>query len=514
MSQLVLIADGDADRGKRVAEACAARGLTCTLVHHGAAALETALAEAPQALVCQLELPLIDGGRLAEILDANPRTHGTQVLFLADRDDPIRRADLPGRVLGPPVDPEQVASCVQALARQQAPRPAPAGGEEGGVEGQLAQLPLGDLLELFHVSRKTGVVELTRRAAGRRETGVVALRGGDVVHAAVGDVTGVKAFYRLLGWHRGSFVFRPGASAGTVSVETSTRALLREGHRQLQEWERLSVELPPLDAQVRLRVERSALPNVIHPLTQEVLLVIELHSRVRDVVEQCSYPDYQVLRTLATLVERGIVELRREPEPLRRPMEGARTFSPAHVARLREWVASATRGRAGARDPKLIVLSSGLDATNQLTVRLDALPEVEIEARAAAGGFSATDLIRLGRITVEDDLGIELIHVPVDPALAPFWETAGHGALGTLLLLSGPVREALERVGPAAEVLGRQPRSRLFHLLLVEGDGRVAPEAIRENLDLLEEGSLFLVHLDDEQKATSLLRELFTRVLP
>ena len=100
MSALILIADGDAERGRRIAEACTARGLACRVTTHGAAALEAALSEVPQVLVGQLGLPLIDSPKLAAILHANPRTQGVAVLFVGDRPGDAER-----RGLGRPADP-------------------------------------------------------------------------------------------------------------------------------------------------------------------------------------------------------------------------------------------------------------------------------------------------------------------------------------------------------------------------------------------------------------------------
>ena len=58
MSEIVLIADADAERGRRVAVACRACGITTSVTTHGAAALEIALAESPVAMVAQVDLPL------------------------------------------------------------------------------------------------------------------------------------------------------------------------------------------------------------------------------------------------------------------------------------------------------------------------------------------------------------------------------------------------------------------------------------------------------------------------
>ena len=113
MNARVLIADGDSERGQRIADACGTRGMSCSVTTHGAAALEAALAEVPDALVCQLELPLIDGPRLVAILRANPRTRKTAVLFVGDRAEDAENSALAGQVIPSPVDPDLVVGCLQ-----------------------------------------------------------------------------------------------------------------------------------------------------------------------------------------------------------------------------------------------------------------------------------------------------------------------------------------------------------------------------------------------------------------
>ena len=136
------------------------------------------------------------------------------------------------------------------------------------------------------------------------------------MHASVGNVKGEKAFLRLLGWDRGRFDVPARAGCpGETSIDRPTRALLREGLRQRAEWKRLAAELRPRGARARLRVSRASLPAVLHPLTQEVLMVLEITDRIDEVLDRCSFPDYQVLGTLATLVRRGLVDLRRGPGP-------------------------------------------------------------------------------------------------------------------------------------------------------------------------------------------------------
>ena len=85
-SRLILVADGNTGRGQRVVDECTTAGYPCKLAPHGAAALEISLATRPAVVVAQLELPLVDALKLAEILRANPRTRAARFVFLGTGD--------------------------------------------------------------------------------------------------------------------------------------------------------------------------------------------------------------------------------------------------------------------------------------------------------------------------------------------------------------------------------------------------------------------------------------------
>lgn len=511
----ILVADGDGERGRQIAEAFNSRGLSCQLAAHGGSALELALEDVPRVLVAQVGLPVIDGPRLAAILRANPRTRGLEVFFLADRDEETARDDLSGRVLPPAVAPEAVAGLVQATlagpaqARRE-PVPAP---EAGGVEGELSQLALADLLELFQASRRTGSVELVQDLGrGRRREGRAWLREGELVAATAGGVRAEKALYRMLAWDRGNFAFRPAPVDVETEIHTPTRALLREGLRQLREWQQLAEELPPLGARASLRIPRAALPSVIHPLTQEVLLALELGSRVGDVVDRCAFPDYQVLRTLHTLVQRGMVELRLEPEAVI-PAADSRLFTSPGAARLREWLDLERPGGLAARQAKVLVIAADAAAAQRFGALLAQLPGAALDAEAESG--RAPDaLVRIARLAVDEQVGIELIQCPADPRFAPLWPLAAHGALATLLLLGAPAGRAAASLRPAARALAAAPRARLFTLVLLAAGERAFAEELAGHLPPLAADAFTPLGIDAPAEAVARLRELLARLLP
>jgi CheY-like chemotaxis protein len=511
VGRLVLIADRETERAARIGEACSVRGFATCIVSNGAEALEAALHSVPDVLVADAKLSVIEASKVAEILRANPRTQQVQFVFLdagLEQDNGTTNPHLVGSHL------DEIAGRVEALVASdpQLDPEGPAGEGEGEVQGRMAQIPLPDLLQLFHLNRRSGTIELRRRTPEGRETrGCIYLRDGDVVQATAGPVEGEKALFRLLRWSDGSFSFRSERVTLAACIQTPTRALLLEGMRQLDEWKRARSSLPPFDAQVALRVATADLPNVVHPLTQEVLLLLETYSQVADIVDHCTFPDYQVLRTLQTLETRGMVEIRFGPPP--RPSEVG-LFTEAQARRLREWLVASQSGTVPVQNAKVLLVSPDRETTRDFLAVLDDLPGMQLESRFRRAKFSAEDLATMGRLRIEDDVGIEFVQVPATPPFAPLWPVAGCGALGTLALLSGPVAKAEAVLRPALESLRALPRARIFHVLLVRENEGGLPDEIRDNLSLLDEGSLFLVPLENGRDPAAVLRNAFSRILP
>ena len=207
----VLLADHDSSRAERLLEALVARGFEVRRSAEGADALESALTHIPDAVIIAPGLELIDPPTLAQLLRANPRTQRTRRLYLGE--DEGGASELFDDSLPIDVDPESLAERLEALVTQRARLEAAWQERETAreVEGQLAQVALTDLLELFHANRRTGRVELRRPGGGgREEFGTIWLQDGQPVQARIGQVEGEKALFRMLTWSEGHFAFTPG----------------------------------------------------------------------------------------------------------------------------------------------------------------------------------------------------------------------------------------------------------------------------------------------------------------
>lgn len=517
----ILIADGQAARAEGIARAFEAAGRPVTLAANGAAALELALSQPPRMLVVHAELPLVDAAKLSEILRANPRTRHVHLLVLGREGRRGATAALGDEWLDESAPAAAVvATAARMLERQARLEELDLGAHEASLlEGSLLDLRPAELLQMLHLRRASGRLTLaTAREAARSATARLGLASGEIQSVELGSVHGEKALFRILEWTEGSFRFEPGAVDGPASLKGPTRALLAEGRRQLEEWQRLAAKLPPLESPIRLRVARGELPPVLHPLTQEVLGLIEQASRVGDVLDQCSQSDYQVLRTLHTLAERGIIEFGRAriapPESIAHAL-----FSEAQVRRLRGFVQADRRSGAPLPNAKLLVVAANEGAIRRFEELLEKIPGAElapVPSPRSDGrpGDSKRPLNALGRLAVDGELSIDLIHLPAESAFAPLWAFAAHHALGTIVLHDARMGASASELKDVSSALANQPGARTFHVVLLGAGERVPPEELRRNLALLDSASLFLLPLDPAKDPSSLVRSLFARIVP
>ncbi|MEM7436827.1 MAG: DUF4388 domain-containing protein [Myxococcota bacterium] len=172
--------------------------------------------------------------------------------------------------------------------------------------GSLAEMSVVDLLQTIDVSRKSGVLNLKRDDG---DQGMISFDSGAVIHAAVEDLGGEDAVYRLLLWRDGSFdlEFRK-VSLVERTVHRTTQALLMEGMRRLDEWSRLSELLPPFH--IVLEVDGEVLRERLHDIPDDQNIMVRLIDGRRTIgaAIQAHRGDHvEALRKLVDLYFEGIV---------------------------------------------------------------------------------------------------------------------------------------------------------------------------------------------------------------
>jgi len=429
----ILFADPDPSTMRLLGPPLRQRGYQVHSARDGSRALQVAILRFPDLVVFDERCPLLDARTFVRILRTNPRTERIPVLLTGEAVDPDRSRL--GTYLRKPFNQDEVLSRIeQVFRRVEAARAV--SGESREIEGNLAQIPLVDLLQILSVNRKTGRLAVEREG----ERAVIVLRDGRVLDAALGNVAGEKALFRLLTRREGQFAFVPGKVAEAAGrIDRRAEELMLEGLRQADEAARLLPVLPRPEDTVELALHPSEIPPGLHPITEEVVALLSSPRRFQEVVDRCPASDLEVMRAVLALLERGYA--RRREGAL--PPSHVELLAPHELHALRARIA---RGRSSGSQTvgKVIVAGGGPLARRAARGRFSTLPGYHAEVEPTAG-FGT-----VGRLDLGDGVKVDLTELPGDPQHRPLWRPFASGALGALVLLpaldSEPLLVELARV--------------------------------------------------------------------
>ncbi len=242
------------------------------------AGLDSAFAQHPNCIVCDIDLPDADGYSVARHVRTHPsRVSVTPFLFLSGLDDEQSR--LEGFHVGADVyitKPfrvdevvAQIDALVQMATRLRARRDSmlslpPLSGHGTAIEGDLGQMSIATVLTVLEMERRTGRFEVVSKKR-RAHLEIIA---GCVIEGTVGGtkVSALAALRTMLAWSVGRFSFVPSAHRDVPASHNnkSLGAFLIEALRLQDEAARAELDLPPSrrrpnDAKIDTRMTAPAL---------------------------------------------------------------------------------------------------------------------------------------------------------------------------------------------------------------------------------------------------------------
>jgi len=176
------------------------------------------------------------------------------------------------------------------------------------MSGNLEEIPLPDLLQLFGTSRKNGVLIL--RTDSRE--GRIFLSEGRVRFATIEGletVPSLKAVYRMLDWREGVFALDPPDTREFEHpVDAGAQEILMEGFRQQDEFNALRARLPALELRMGLRLPLEPKLRELSPEELDLLQAVINAPSLAAVFDAVSMTDLDAGKAIITLVQRGYLE--------------------------------------------------------------------------------------------------------------------------------------------------------------------------------------------------------------
>jgi hypothetical protein len=177
------------------------------------------------------------------------------------------------------------------------------------MSGDLEEVPLPDLLQLFATNKKSGVLTISGPHRGK-----IYIKGGQLQAAIIGGEVGIapmKAICRMMNWSKGAFRLEAYDQSfqSKETFQESTESILIEALRQLDEVRRIMPELPPLDAKVLLCVPMVPKLSELKPRELETLQMVINFNRVKAVIDKTPGTDHEAIVNLHKLLRDGYIEV-------------------------------------------------------------------------------------------------------------------------------------------------------------------------------------------------------------
>ncbi|MDD5225251.1 MAG: DUF4388 domain-containing protein [bacterium] len=436
----ILLADRDQKSLVWLRDQLKARGFTVKAVQDGSKALEIAIMDVPDLLIAGTDLPFIPISKFVEILRSNPRTDKTPIIFIGENEQALDEIKtIKDSFVSKPIDLRHLTAEIdRILGRIKKVEEVYSGEKE--ISGSLTQIPLVDLFQVLTLNRREGKLIVRKN---ENEICQVFLKDGMIVNAVINETEGEKALFRSLTWKEGKFEFIPIHVKNQARITAPTGKLLMEGMRQADELDRLSRLLPDPEANISLKVERENLPLGLRPIIQEVLLLLEFYNRIQDIVDHCSFPDYEVYRSIHSLIRKGIIAV--DAQTPSAPSREISILGPEELQDLKQ---------KGIEWMRILLFAPLVEGVKIFLQALAGLPEFRLEEGAAFElKPGALPLGSLGKIRLNDNLTIQVTLLPTEAEFRPLWQSVSQDTAGAILLLPPEIEHHLKDLTVVREFL-------------------------------------------------------------
>lgn len=480
MANRVILALKVDEELKLAAHYLSASGFEVARARDGAEALELAVMEPPAILIADLDLPVINGERLFQILRNSPHTSNVPFLFISDSVTGVRgfRAGTDILLLRP-VNMNELHSRVrQALTV----RRAAFGEQDKFIEGKLSHMPVADILQFLYLNNKEGELRLS---CGTAE-GSVFLKDGHIYNAVLGAAEKEKALFRMLEWNEGTFEFIPGHLCVQRKIKTSAGSTIMEGMRQLDEFKKDEPRFPKVDARVKAKANASALPKGLQPMIYEIVQLAKNYIRVDELVERSAYPDFEVIRAVSALIARGVLE---EVKSADGGSDQLVFLTKEQMISIRERIISRYSDLFNMNCGKIFLISTSAGLASSFIGLCKSLPGFTVNTKSAFPQISLVNpLGDSATLRLHGGMDLLIFSIPSVKNMGPLWRAFSGNITGLILIWDEEgEKDITELAGAKRDILA----SRRIPVVHVCASKNTPDAALREALGLRPEEAAF-----------------------
>lgn len=300
------------------------------------------------------------------------------------------------------------------------------------AHGNIEDLPLEVLIPVFASERRSGVLSLN----SSNGSGKIYFYDGNIVNAQTGPHSGEAAFFHILLWKSGRFVF---ISASGVKPENkialSNLGLIIRGRQLREEFEAVVGKIGALQNVIRVtRVGDLKMSSL--EIKQGFLEFIRRPRRLETVLENAFYTALETAHVLVQLNEGGFLVIN-EPGGIEIPLSEEVDKKTDVQLSLSENELNAFRKNLKLSDQttvKIVVLSAGNESRTAFIS--------DVTGKYRSGGGSEN--LEIGQMCINEELHVYLIGLEMNQKAAEAVEQMFGGVAGFIFLIDGKAPDQFE----------------------------------------------------------------------
>ncbi len=280
----------------------------------------------------------IDGYRILKEIQRDSNRNSIPVIFLSSKSDVWNRVK--SLKLGAkdyivkPIHVREIVARLNMVYNRYAAQKKSLSLESHKFSGRLEDLSVIDLIEIFGIEKKTGVLTLNNENG---HSGEIIFNHGNVISASTVSLRAEEAVYKMMYWNRGRFSMLFGATDTHNEMMISNMGLLLQGAKRMDLRNELLKQLPSLDAVV---ITTSNFKKILSQkeMNQELKEFLKLFDGERSlgrIIDDCRENEIVTLKRIAKLYKLGFLHVLRDfSKDQHQPLQ----FKSDHEEELPEYV--------------------------------------------------------------------------------------------------------------------------------------------------------------------------------